>query len=129
MEVNKLFKDKEEVYTYNLKLGSDEMLKPLVNDLYQIANRIEERNARERALTLQTNEGLSVVFESKEDYELFKKDFVKATADYFVRPSVYKDGDTLRVYTLNGDNVEAKRMTQEEFRNSDYSLQNCKKLN
>lgn len=127
--VKRLFRDDEQVYTYSLHLDKDESVKPLVNDLYQIANNIESNLAQNKALTLRTTDGVSVVFETKEDYENFKKKFTEATSDYFVRPTVYKSGDKVSVYTLNGNSLETHNMTEDEFKNSTYSLQNYKKLN
>ena len=127
--VNKLFKPNQEVYTYSLHLDKDTQLKPLINDLHQIANKIESNTARNKALTLRTTDGISVVFESQDDYNNFKHRFTEATADYFVRPTIYKDGNNVSVYTLKGDSLETKRMTLEEFNASDLRSVDCRKLN
>lgn len=126
--INKLFKPDQEVYTYSLHLDKDTKLSPLINDLHQIANKIESNTARNKALTLRTTDGISVVFESQEDYDAFKHKFTEATTDYFVRPTVYANGNDVAVYTLNGNNLETKQMTLEEFNASELKGVNCRKL-
>lgn len=126
--INKLFSPEQEVYTYSLHIDKDKSVSPLVNDLHQIAQKVESNTARNKALTLRTTDGVSVVFESQEDYNAFKNKFTEATADYFVRPTIHKEGDKVSVYTLNGNNLESRQMTLSEFETSDFKGVKCREL-
>lgn len=128
--VSKMFKEDQQVYTYSINLENSIPGNPIVQDLYATANKIEQSVARDKAVTLKTKTGVSVVFESKDDYDKFKQQFTTSSnvTDYFVKPIVHRDGDNVTVYSLQGDTLKAENLTLPEFNSSEYAMRDCKNI-